>query len=267
MTYKQPADISKRQYTDSVPTAPAGFRSAMALPRLTALSHTPRSPWTLILAPVPIPSSLFASAPLTSDPTLAPNNGTASTSTTLTNSTLYLDVGPASLPSRAFALTLAASSLDASTTGSLNFTLLASSTSEALRGGFLLGGDGTGTVWLDRGALSGFSSPLFTGQFSATYVLDPSGGAFEMMVVVDRSLVEVFLDGGVGPSGTAAFFASEAAEAQGGLDVLVLGSETVGLGDVSAEVRGLVSSWRGGGSGGANGTVGMDRRGSEWTGL
>jgi beta-fructofuranosidase len=228
-----------RQYTNTLPTAPAGFRSTMGLPRQVGLAHTSRSPWTLIAAPYPIPSSLFQSTN-NSNSTIV---SSSSTSTPLTNTTSYINTGLQKLASGAFIVNINAKNLDTTTTGTINFTLLASSTGEALRGGFIFGGDGTGTVWLDRSAITGFTSPLFTGQFSNAYVLNPSVGTFEMTVVVDRAIVEVFLDGGVGPSGTAEFFPSENAAAVGGLDVLVLASRLDGGGEVSGQFRGLDSSW------------------------
>ena len=54
---------SNWQYTNKVPTAASGFRSTMGVPRHVALARdTPRSPWTLVQAPVPLPESLYLSA-------------------------------------------------------------------------------------------------------------------------------------------------------------------------------------------------------------
>ena len=60
-----------------------------------------------------------------------------------------------------------------------------------------------------------------------------------MMVFVDRSILEVFLDGGVGPWGTMVFFP----EAEGGLDLLTVASPGGEGGSVQADVKGLGRAW------------------------
>ena len=167
----------------------------------------------------------------------------------LGNGSLLLDYGT-SVPSGALYLSLNMTSIPtANMTGSANFTFLSSATGESLRGGFFLGGGNQYDFFLDRGNVRGFDNPFFTDKVSANNPIDPTTGTWRLEVVIDRSLLEVFLDGGQ-RSATLSFFP------EGELDLLVV--STLGLNEgvgVSVEVWGLQSAWMVEEVGMGNGTV------------
>ena len=216
---------SNWQYTNVVPTASEGWRSTMSLPRYNVLANTTQIGYNMLSIPYPLDSLHTTSLPLASNDTLA-------------NGSMIFDY-EAMVPSGALSFTLSAAGLPEppiSLTGSLNFTLLSSATGEMLRGGFLLSGDST--FFLDRSGTHGYTgNPLFTSQFSTAHPVDPATNAFKMHVVVDRSIIEVFLDNGQ-RSATAVYFT------EGELDILVLGSLDLNDGvTVKGEVWGLKSAW------------------------
>ena len=196
----------------------------------------------MISRPYPFPSSLFPSF----DPSSSLNGTDCATIRTITNVTSYVDISPISaLPSSAFTLKLMATSLSNRTlSGSMNFTLTATSTTESLRGGYALGSSdngNVGTVWLDRSGMKGYSSARFTTHFSHSYPQDPNRSNVEVLVVVDRGIIEIFLDGGIGASGTAVWFQSQETASGGGIDLLQLSSRIEGDGDVQTEMQELKS--------------------------
>jgi beta-fructofuranosidase len=212
---------SNWQYANNVPTDSEGFRGAMALPRMHVLANTTRTPYALFSIPVPFTSLRTAEAPLLQDDKLA-------------NTTFELEYAPIN-SSGALTFSMTAQGLPKKPQGSLNFTILSSATGEQIRGGFLMEGDST--FFLDRSGVHGFKSPYFTGQFSAAHPIDQDTRHFRMDVVIDRSMIEVFLDNGV-RSATALYFST------GRMDTLSLGSGE--LDDdvrVEAEVWGLQSVW------------------------
>ena len=228
---------SNWQYTNVVPTANEGWRSAMSLPRYNVLANTTRIGYNMLSMPYPLDSLYTTTSPLASNSSLG-------------NGSLVLDYG-SSVPSGALDFTIRARNIPSSSpAGSLNFTMISSVTGETLRGGYLLSGDST--FFVDRSGLHGFNqNPFFTGQFSAAHPVDPDTARFEARVVVDRSIVEVFLDGGQ-RSATILFFA------EGELDVLILGVEGLSESiEVETEVWGLKSTWAD--SGGRNASQ-VDRR-------
>ena len=84
-------------------------------------------------------------------------------------------------------------------TASVNFTISSSTSGESLRGGQYFSGD----FFLDRGRSGwGEENPFFTDKVSVSVVIEDS---YSLMVLVDRSVVEVFLDGGA-RSATSTYF-------------------------------------------------------------
>ncbi|KAA8568682.1 hypothetical protein EYC84_007685 [Monilinia fructicola] len=137
---------------------------------------------------------------------------------------LYLSVNVTNIPNNTLAQ------------GTLNFTFSASSTGESVSGGMYLGGDAP--FWLSRRNLHGFAetNPFFTDRFSVGNTINDQG-TFTLDVVIDRTVLEVFLDAGRS-SGTMTFFP------EGKLDTLVVG--TAGLNEgvvVAASVWGLEGAW------------------------
>lgn len=223
---------SNWQYSQVVPTGPLeNFRSVMSLPRQNVFANTTRQPYQLVSIPYDL-SPLY-----TTTSSLA--------NTTTANSSLLYDYGT-TVPSGALYLSMNISHIPAAnTTGTANFTFLSSVTGESIRGGFFLGGDTP--FWINRGYIRGFDNPFFTDKFSTTNLIDPDTLSFRLEVVVDRSILEVFLDGGV-RSATTTFFP------EGMLDTVMVSTGGLNSGvQVSAAVWGLKSAWAVEGMG--NGTV------------
>ena len=76
-------------------------------------------------------------------------------------------------------------------TATLNITVRSSATGERLQSAQTFGGDPA--FWMDRGQTTGFENPFFTDKVSTGLALDDH---WEMLMVVDRSVWEVFLMGG-----------------------------------------------------------------------
>jgi beta-fructofuranosidase len=122
----------------------------------------------------------------------------------LGNGTLFLDY--ASVESRALYWEANITGLtdSSSLSGTLNFTFSSSATGEYLSGGtFIRSGD----LWLDRAHSSAWTNPFFTDKFSVTSLY--SGlGSWRVTGIIDRSIIEVFLNGGE-YTGTSVFFPTE----------------------------------------------------------
>ncbi|KAI9055285.1 hypothetical protein LZ554_000247 [Drepanopeziza brunnea f. sp. 'monogermtubi'] len=223
---------SNWQYTNEVPTGEReGWRSSMTLPRRAHLvRNVTRTGWALVGAPYDL-------APL-HDTQLALDdnfgNGTILADySSVSSGALYFQVNVTGLPRPALAR------------GSLNFTFSASSTRESISGGFYFGGvPGSfrydNPFWVSRHNLLGFAetNPFFTNRFSNANVLNPDG-TFTLEGVIDRSMLEVFLDGGRS-TGTTVFYP------EGVLDTMDLRIRDLNDGVVvSVAVWGLKSTWAG----------------------
>ena len=224
---------SNWEYAQNVPTGPLEeYRSSMALPRYNVLANTTRSPYTLLSYPYNL-SPLQSSGPVTS-------------SKTLLNSSLYYDYSRLDSGTVSFSINITNIPL-VNATGTANFTFLSSSTGEYIKGGWFLGGDTP--FWINRGHTGSFTdyNPFFTDKFSADSLIDPDTQTFRLFGVIDRSILEVFLDNGA-LSATSTFFPD------GELDTLIIatGDLSEGVG-VAAEVFGLESAWAK--AEGVNGTV------------
>ncbi|ESZ98017.1 glycoside hydrolase family 32 protein [Sclerotinia borealis F-4128] len=184
--------VSNWQYAGDVPTGQLeGWRSSMSLPRRTHLENVAGAGWTLVSYP-------YDMTPLYNDTTsLAANEN-------LGNGNLSANY--ASLPSGAIYISCTLTTTPNHTIdgGTLNFIFTSSLTGESISGGIFLGGDTS--FWLSRHNMHGFgeTNPFFTDKFS---IANPSNtaGTFTLDVVVDRSILEVFLDGGRS-SGSMTFF-------------------------------------------------------------
>ena len=227
---------SNWEYAQVVPTGNLeGFRSFMTVPRQNVLANTSRSPYTLLSYP-------YDYVPLYTSPTSLAN------STSLLNSSLLYDY-TTSVPSGALTFSINITSIPlANATGTANFTFLSSVTGESIRGGvFLGGGNGDTPLWLDRGYSRGFDNVFFTDRFSTDVWLDPDTQTVRLLGVLDRSILEVFLNNGA-KAGTMTFFT------EGVLDTVIIGTNDLSLGvGVTASVYGLNSAWTS--QENANGTV------------
>lgn len=199
----------------------------MTLARTNVLANTTRSPYTLLSYPVPPPLSLQVSP---SNPLLSSNN--------LTNNTILASY-TSTVPSGALMFSMNITNIPAAnTTGTANFTFLSSVTGEYVRGGvFLSGGNGDTPLWLDRSGVRGFDNPFFTDKFSTDVWLNPDTSTVRLYGVLDRSILEVFLNNGE-KAGTMIFFA------EGILDTVIIGTNDLNPGiAVTAEVVGVASAW------------------------
>ncbi|KAI0763833.1 glycosyl hydrolase [Trametes elegans] len=210
---------SNWQYTQDVPTAQEGWRSAMSLPRRNFLRNVTRIGWDLVSLPYDL-------SPVLGDQ--------LASSADLANSTLTVDYSAVSSNALYFEANVTGAS-GASAGATFNFTLSSPVSGESLRGGYYFGGDNG--FFLDRGRVRGYDNPFFTDKFSTSALLRPDG-TWTFAAVVDRSIIEVFVDEGA-YSGTATFFATQP------LTLLTLASADLPDGAaVSVEVRALKSAWK-----------------------
>ena len=226
---------SNWQYSQVVPTGELeGFRSAMSLPRWNVLANTTRATYTLLSYPYDLGRQVISPAPLAE-------------SSNLTNSSLYYDFStiPAS-EALGFSVNITNIPLT-NATGTFNFTILASTSGEYISGGFYLGGDTP--FWINRGHTGSFAeyNPFFTDKLSVTSLIDPDTRTFRLVVIVDRSLIEVFLNNGA-QAATNSYFTDAP------LDLVILKSATVppGVG-ITAGIFGFQDTWAS--QEGVNGTV------------
>lgn len=214
---------SNWQYSQTNPSGPReGWRSTMSLPRLNYLKNTPRVGYVLVSEPYDLSPVIGASAPLESNDDLG--NGTVLVDfTTLASQTVYFEMNITNIPA-------------VNATGTANFTFFSSRSGESLSGGQYLFGDNP--FWLDRGLIRGFgNNAFFTDKFSTNVLYNADTAAFRMQGLLDRSIFEVFLQGGE-QSATVTLFPEQA------LDVLVLRTAELNAGvRVSVRVWGLESAW------------------------
>lgn len=213
---------SNWQYTQVVPTDTEGWRSVMSLPRRHYLTELPRIGWTLVQEPADL--SPVLGAVLSSNDSLGANGSLVVDYSALASNAIYFSANVTGLPPAA----------NISAAATLNFTARAPATGESVSGGYYFGGDNP--FWLDRGNTHGFDNPFFTDKFSTAQLLDPAG-VWNVEAVIDRSIIEVFLNRAT-YSATATFFPTS--------PLTELEISTAGLPDgavVSVKVWGLESAW------------------------
>lgn len=211
---------SNWQYTQTVPTAQEDWRSAMTLPRWSHLTWAERVGWKLVTSP-------YDMQPIMGE-TLAYNRSHGNGTLTLDfsdvdSNAIFWEVNVTGLPKRGIP-----------ETATVNFTLFSHITAEYVRGGYYFGGDSP--FYLDRGGAKGFDNVFFTDKFSTNSLF--SNGTWSMSGVMDRSMLEVFINGGM-DSATTTFFATQP------LTLLVLSTSNLPLGtEASVRVNALKSSWQ-----------------------
>jgi beta-fructofuranosidase len=212
---------SNWQYTNLVPTGPQeGWRSAMSLPRHNYLKNITAVGYDLISTPYPL-DPVLDSSPL-AEKTMG-NGSLLLDFSSVASNALYLDVNVSAIPSA-----------NVSGTATLNITFSSSITGESLQCGFFIGDQ---AFWLNRGKLLGFDNVYFTDKMSTAHPLNSTAGTFRLSAVIDRSLFEVFLDGGE-RSATVSIFPEKP------LDTLLVKSIGLNAGvQVKAEVWALKSAW------------------------
>lgn len=213
---------SNWQYAQQVPTGNLeGWRSAMTLPRKNYLTNATRIGWVMA-------NELVDLSPVLETP--------LNTTQFEGNNTLVVDY--ASVASGALYIEANVTGLNASTLSSLstlNMTFASASSGETLRSGFYFSGDQP--FFVDRGNVKGFDNVFFTDKFSVADVWNTTAGAWRVQAVIDRSILEIFVDGGV-HTATVLFFPDEP------LSILKLGTADLPAGvEISVAVWSLKSAW------------------------
>jgi beta-fructofuranosidase len=212
---------SNWQYAQVVPTGNLeGWRSSMSLPRKNYLTNITRVGWDMVSEPYdlsPVLGNVIAS------------------NDSLGNGCLTVDYS--NVESNAVYLTVNVTGINVTTvssTATLNFTFRSPATNESLRGGFYFGGDAP--FFVDRGGCRGFDNVFFTDKISTNNPIS-SAGTWSMSAVIDRSIFEVFLEGGQ-RSATTTYFPTQP------LTELVVGAaDTDESMKISVEVRAIDSAW------------------------
>jgi beta-fructofuranosidase len=123
----------------------------------------------------------------------------------LGNGTVFVDYSDVKSGALYFEANITGLTTTDSLAGSLNFTFQSSASGESISGGTLLS---SGDVWLDRGRTDGFQNPFFNDKFSATGLYNEDDGTWSISGIVDRSVIEIFLNGGE-LSATSVFFPTQ----------------------------------------------------------
>ncbi|KAH7071110.1 invertase precursor [Paraphoma chrysanthemicola] len=172
---------SNWQYTNSVPTAGEqlgdGFRSVMTVPRGHYLKDLPRYGLSLISYPSNIMSIV--------DSELASNDSL--------DSRMVLDYSNVESGALYFEANVTGLTTPDSLDGEIYFNFSSSVSGESIAGGTFLG---SGDVWLDRGHTDGFPNIFFTDKFSTTGLYNEAEGAWRLSGIIDRSIIEIFINGG-----------------------------------------------------------------------
>lgn len=210
---------SNWQYTQVVPTGEEGWRSAMSLPRKTYLKKAPRLGWKLINEPydlTPVRGEVL-------EEKKDLGNGTVVVDfSDVESNAIYWQVNVTGIPKSGI-----------SDMATLNFTVASPVTGENLKGGFFLGGDTP--FFIDRSGTKGFDNVFFTDKFSTNSLLTKD--TWSMSGVFDRSILEVFVDGGL-ESATNTFFSTQP------LTLFSLSTTHLPVGiKVSVRVDELKSTW------------------------
>ncbi|POS70440.1 beta-fructofuranosidase [Diaporthe helianthi] len=207
---------SNWQYTNQVPTGNLeGWRSAMTLPRANYLTKAPRIGWVVVNELVD-PSPVLDTALNTT--TLAGDGSIEVDFASVASNSLYIEANVTGLNS---------STISGSST--LNMTFSSPSSEETLHSGYYFGGDQS--FFVNRGDIAGFDNIFFTDKFSVSDVWNTTTGTWRVQAVIDRSILEVFLDGGV-HAATVLFYPKEP-----------LTHLTVGTADLPAGVEVSVAIW------------------------
>ena len=223
------------QYAALVPTAREVWRGAMTLPRRMFLTNTSKDPvgWSLITLPID-PSPVFdPSADAVIRKSWTGNTTVEMDLSSIASGSFYFEISAKGLHD------LAGASLDGTNSGAaLTFTLSSPTSGESLSGGFLFA---LRYAYIDRSGTCGFANPLFTDKFSTSVVVQEDG-LWKLSAAFDRSMLEVFLNGGAASATVLVY-------PQAPLMVMTVDSE--GLPPDAAmmvAVHGLESVWPGNGT-------------------
>ncbi|KAG6104227.1 hypothetical protein E4U14_005859 [Claviceps sp. LM454 group G7] len=209
---------SNWQYTRAVPTDHEDWRSVTALPRRTYLTKDAVD-WKLVSTPYDL-SPVMGETLLEKS---AVNEKTTVDFSKVESHAVYWEVNVTGIPETGIP-----------ETALLNFTFANPTSGDKIRGGYYFGG--YKDFYLDRGGAQAFDdNALFTEKFSTnSYATD---GKWSMSGVFDRTIIEVFLNGGI-DSITSIFFPREP------LTVMTIHSTDLPeVVQVSLRVSALESAW------------------------
>ena len=241
---------SNWQYTNYVPSGVAeGWQSAMSVPRRNYVTSSKAVRDGLVLVSEPWDLGVIMGN------LLGENGG-------LGNGTLVAKSSGLEGSAGTFLVRVNVTGLNAtalSNTASLNFTMSSMETGERISCGQNFGG-GDAEFWMNRGETNGFDNVFYTDKVSTGLVLDER---WDLTMIVDRSLWEVFLMGGQ-RSATQTFYS------KGVLDTVTVAATDLNEGaQVSVTVRELKSTWTGQEDGmgvvTGNDTMMMKGRSDFWT--
>ncbi|KAK2761282.1 hypothetical protein FQN54_001804 [Arachnomyces sp. PD_36] len=209
---------SNWDYAEEVPTGDLeGWRSAMSLPRQHSLKVLPGSGYTLISSPYDM--SPVKDAPLAEG--LLEEGNIVVNYDDVPSGALYIEVSTTDIP-------------ETNLTGAIDFNFTSSVSGESLSGGISFGD--SSQFWLNRKSIRGFKSEFYDPEFS-TPISPFVDDVFNFSVVIDRSIIEVFLNGGE-QSATSVFYPDEP------LDRLELVARDLDADiSASAEVWSLKGTW------------------------
>ncbi|KAE9986614.1 hypothetical protein EG328_005223 [Venturia inaequalis] len=212
---------SNWQYTQLTPTGPLeSWRSSMSLPRRNYLANITRVGWDMISEP-------YDMTPVLGD-VLAANSS-------LGNGTVRVDFSGVKSNALYFAVNVTGiNSTLISGSATMNFTFRSPVSNEYLQGGFYFGGDTP--FFVDRSGVRGFDNVFFTDKVSTNNPIS-ADGTWSMVGVIDRSIFEVFLDGGE-RSGTVSFYPKEPLT-----QMTLAAADTLPGMKISVEVRAINSAW------------------------
>ena len=209
---------SNWEYTEEVPTDSEGWRSAMTLAREHTLVKVDDE-WVVTQTPFQ---------------DLSPVRGDRLGEETLREGDVSIDFSD--VESNVISFDVTTDGISSDPIGEINFNFTSSTSEDYLDGGITLD---TGFFRINRAGTTLFTTDNnadFTAEFNTT-VSEFESGQFSFSGVIDRSVFEVFLDGGR-KSGTVTFYPSSA------LDILTVSAAD--LGDdaaVKVQVWGLESGW------------------------
>ncbi|KAG6175108.1 hypothetical protein E4U51_006768 [Claviceps purpurea] len=208
---------SNWQYTMVTPTAHEDWRSVTALPRRTYLTRDAVD-WKLVSVP-------YDMSPVMGETLLEESAGNETITmdfSEVESNAVYWEVNVTGIPK-----------IGVPKTALLHFTFENPESGDYIRGGHYFGG--YKEFYLDRGGAQGFDNVFFTDKFATnSYATD---GKWCMSGVFDRSIVEIFLNGGI-DSITSIFFPREPLTVM----TIVLTDIPQSM-EVSIRVSALESSW------------------------
>ncbi|THU80483.1 hypothetical protein K435DRAFT_695603 [Dendrothele bispora CBS 962.96] len=177
-------------YASDLPTASEGWRSSQTLPRRNSLTNVSGQGWDLVSSPFDLSP---VTGPALANATEVVNNSMSIDYSDVSSNALYFEADITGLTSTASG-------------GLLNFTFSSPTSGESLSGVYQLSNN---TFNLDRNNTRGFDNTAFEDPSSFDVSVSPDAdGNLSVAAVIDRSIIEVFLNGGK-LSGTALFYPTE----------------------------------------------------------